>query len=108
MLHWLERLSIPVRRRFRSCMWTPAGSFRPCTIFGIAGKRKWHGSVGAHQSRGVAKNINPFDHGSAIHTDVMKTQGLKQALDAHGFDVAFGGARRDEEKSRAKEQIFVS
>lgn len=55
---------------------------------------------------GVAKNINPFDHGSAIHTDVMKTQGLKQALDAHGFDVAFGGARRDEEKSRAKERIF--
>ena len=55
---------------------------------------------------GVAKNINPFDHGSAIHTDIMKTQGLKQALDAHGFDVAFGGARRDEEKSRAKERIF--
>jgi sulfate adenylyltransferase subunit 2 len=55
---------------------------------------------------GVAKNINPFDHGSAIHTDVMKTQGLKQALDQHGFDVAFGGARRDEEKSRAKERIF--
>jgi sulfate adenylyltransferase subunit 2 len=55
---------------------------------------------------GVAKNINPFDHGSAIHTDVMKTQGLKQALDKHGFDVAFGGARRDEEKSRAKERIF--
>jgi len=55
---------------------------------------------------GVANNINPFDHGSAIHTDVMKTQGLKQALDGHGFDVAFGGARRDEEKSRAKERIF--
>ena len=56
---------------------------------------------------GVAKNINPFDHGSAVHTDIMKTQGLKQALDEHGFDVAFGGARRDEEKSRAKERIFV-
>ena len=55
---------------------------------------------------GVAKNINPFDHGSAIHTDVMKTQGLKQALSAYSFDVAFGGARRDEEKSRAKERIF--
>lgn len=55
---------------------------------------------------GVAKNINPFDHGSALHTDVMKTQGLKQALDLHGFDVAFGGARRDEEKSRAKERVF--
>lgn len=55
---------------------------------------------------GVAKNINPFTHGSAIHTDVMKTEGLKQALDKHGFDAAFGGARRDEEKSRAKERIF--
>jgi len=55
---------------------------------------------------GVAKNINPFTHGSAIHTDVMKTEGLKQALDLHGFDAAFGGARRDEEKSRAKERIF--
>ena len=55
---------------------------------------------------GVAKDINPFDHGSALHTDVMKTQGLKQALDEHRFDVAFGGARRDEEKSRAKERVF--
>ena len=55
---------------------------------------------------GVAKNINPFDHGSALHTQVMKTDGLKQALDTHGFDAAFGGARRDEEKSRAKERIF--
>ena len=50
--------------------------------------------------------INPFTHGSAVHTDVWKTQGLKQALDQHGFDAAFGGARRDEEKSRAKERIF--
>ena len=55
---------------------------------------------------GVEKDMNPFDHGSAMHTDVMKTQGLKQALDMHGFDVAFGGARRDEEKSRAKERVF--
>ncbi|WP_296326434.1 sulfate adenylyltransferase subunit CysD [Reyranella sp.] len=55
---------------------------------------------------GLARGINPFTHGSAIHTDVMKTQGLKQALDLHGFDAAFGGARRDEEKSRAKERIF--
>jgi sulfate adenylyltransferase subunit 2 len=53
-----------------------------------------------------ALGINPFDHGSQIHTDMWKTQGLKQALDKHGFDVAFGGARRDEEKSRAKERIF--
>jgi sulfate adenylyltransferase subunit 2 len=50
--------------------------------------------------------INPFDHGSALHTDIWKTEGLKQALDHYGFDCAFGGARRDEEKSRAKERIF--
>jgi sulfate adenylyltransferase subunit 2 len=50
--------------------------------------------------------INPFDHGSQLHTDIWKTQGLKQALDLHQFDVAFGGARRDEEKSRAKERVF--
>ncbi len=55
---------------------------------------------------GLAKGINPFTHGSAIHTDIMKTEGLKQALDKYGFDAAFGGARRDEEKSRAKERIF--
>jgi sulfate adenylyltransferase subunit 2 len=55
---------------------------------------------------GIAKNINPFTHGSAIHTDIMKTEGLKQALDKYRFDAAFGGARRDEEKSRAKERVF--
>ncbi len=54
----------------------------------------------------MARGINPFDHGSALHTDMWKTQGLKQALDAHRFDAAFGGGRRDEEKSRAKERIF--
>jgi len=55
--------------------------------------------------KALAEGINPFDHGSA-YTDIMKTQALKDALDAHGFDVIFGGARRDEEKSRAKERIF--
>lgn len=55
---------------------------------------------------GVDMNMSPFTHGSAVHTDVMKTQGLKQALDKYKFDAAFGGARRDEEKSRAKERIF--
>ena len=55
---------------------------------------------------GVARGINPFDHGSAMHTDIMKTEALKQALNEHKFDAAFGGARRDEEKSRAKERVF--
>src|SRR4051812_2320111 len=53
---------------------------------------------------GLKMGINPFNHGSATHTDIMKTQGLKQALDKYQFDAAFGGARRDEEKSRAKER----
>ena len=55
---------------------------------------------------GIEKNIGPFTHGSAVHTDVMKTQGLKQALNKYKFDAVFGGARRDEEKSRAKERIY--
>ncbi|MFQ5556913.1 MAG: sulfate adenylyltransferase subunit CysD [Acidimicrobiales bacterium] len=55
---------------------------------------------------GIARGINPFDHGSKNYTDIMKTQALKQALDAGGYDAAFGGARRDEEKSRAKERVF--
>ena len=60
-----------------------------------------------HQNpEALERGINPFDHGSQIHTDIWKTQGLKQALDKYGFDAAFGGARRDEEKSRAKERIF--
>ena len=54
----------------------------------------------------IEKNINPFDHGSALHTDITKTEGLKQALDHYKFDLVFGGARRDEEKSRAKERVF--
>jgi len=57
-------------------------------------------------AEGLRMNIDPFVHGSTIHTDIMKTQSLKQALDLYGFDAAFGGARRDEEKSRAKERIF--
>jgi sulfate adenylyltransferase subunit 2 len=55
---------------------------------------------------GIKQNVGPFTHGSAVHTDIMKTQALKQALDKYQFDAAFGGARRDEEKSRAKERIF--
>lgn len=55
---------------------------------------------------GVKQGVGPFTHGSSVHTDIMKTQGLKQALNKHGFDAAFGGARRDEEKSRAKERVY--
>src|SRR4029077_17703526 len=59
-----------------------------------------------HNPEAKKLGINPFDHGSQVHTDMWKTQGLKQALDQNGFDAAFGGARRDEEKSRSKERIF--
>jgi len=59
-----------------------------------------------HNPECVAQGINPFTHGSATHTDLWKTEGLKQALDLHGFDAAFGGGRRDEERSRAKERVF--
>ncbi|WP_039920258.1 sulfate adenylyltransferase subunit CysD, partial [Sulfurimonas gotlandica] len=55
---------------------------------------------------GIAQDIGPFSHGSAVHTDIMKTQGLKQALNHYKFDAVFGGARRDEEKTRAKERIY--
>jgi len=59
-----------------------------------------------HNQDAMERGINPFTHGSALHTDLWKTEGLKQALDKYGFDLAFGGARRDEEKSRAKERVF--
>ncbi|TCM69927.1 sulfate adenylyltransferase subunit 2 [Acinetobacter calcoaceticus] len=69
---------------------------------------KTHGfDLIVHQNQdGLDAGINPFDHGSSKYTDIMKTQGLKQALDKYGFDAAFGGARRDEEKSRAKERVY--
>lgn len=69
---------------------------------------KQHGfDLIVHQNKeGVEAGINPFDHGSSKYTDIMKTQALKQALDKYGFDAAFGGARRDEEKSRAKERVY--
>ena len=69
------------------------------------GARGGHRAARLPQPRGRGAGINPFDHGP-LHTDMWKTEGLKQALDLYGFDAAFGGARRDEEKSRAKERIF--
>jgi sulfate adenylyltransferase subunit 2 len=70
------------------------------------GRPRRHAAHHPHQPGGAGAGVGPFTHGSNYHTDVMKTQALKQALDAHGFDVVFGGARRDEEKSRAKERVF--
>ncbi len=88
-------------------MWTPPGSSGLCTSSGT----NWSTELGVellvHQNPDcLAQEVNPFTHGSAVHTDLWKTEGLKQALEKHSFDLAFGGARRDEEKSRAKERIY--
>jgi sulfate adenylyltransferase subunit 2 len=81
--------------------------FREMIAFRDARARELGIKLIAHVNRdGLARGINPIDSGSKLHTDVMKTQALRQALDRHGFDLALGGARRDEEKSRAKERVF--
>jgi sulfate adenylyltransferase subunit 2 len=81
--------------------------FRAMTAFRDETARRLGLKLIVHiNQEGLRRGVNPFDSGSAIHTQVMKTEALRQALDAHGFDAAFGGARRDEEKSRAKERIF--
>jgi len=81
--------------------------FRAMYEFRDAMVAEWGMELLVHQNPDcLEQGINPFTHGSSVHTDMWKTDGLKQALDLHGFDVAFGGARRDEERSRAKERIF--
>jgi sulfate adenylyltransferase subunit 2 len=81
--------------------------FREMIVFRDEVARRFGLDLRVHiNQEGLAMGISPFQHGSALHTDVMKTQALRQALDAGGFDAAFGGARRDEEKSRAKERVF--
>jgi sulfate adenylyltransferase subunit 2 len=81
--------------------------FKEMIVFRDETAKKYGFDLIVHKNpRGLAMNISPFTHGSAKHTDIMKTEGLKQALDMHGFDAAFGGARRDEEKSRAKERVY--
>jgi sulfate adenylyltransferase subunit 2 len=81
--------------------------FRAMTAFRDATARRLGLELIVHTNQeGLERGINPIDSGSALHTQIMKTEALKQALDRHGFDAAIGGARRDEEKSRAKERIF--
>lgn len=81
--------------------------FREMIAFRDARARELGLKLIAHTNReGLARGVNPIDSGAKLHTDVMKTQALRQALDHHGFDLALGGARRDEEKSRAKERVF--
>jgi sulfate adenylyltransferase subunit 2 len=81
--------------------------FKEMIAFRDQMQKKYQFDLLVHKNQqGIEQGIGPFTHGSAIHTDVMKTQSLKQALDKYGFDAAFGGARRDEEKSRAKERVY--
>ena len=107
MLHLAQKAFFPGRPPFPLLHIDTLWKFREMIEFRDATARRLGMDLLVHVNPdGVAMNINPFVHGSAVHTDVMKTQGLKQALDRYGFDAAFGGARRDEEKSRAKERIF--
>jgi sulfate adenylyltransferase subunit 2 len=107
MLHLARKAFYPAKPPFPLLHVDTTWKFRDMYEFRDRTARELGMELIVHVNReGVAAGISPFVHGSAIHTDVMKTQSLRQALDKHGFDAAFGGARRDEEKSRAKERIF--
>ncbi len=107
MLHLAIKAFYPSKPPFPLLHVDTGWKFRDMYAMRAATAKKYDWELIVHKNpEGVAKNVNPFDHGSALHTQIMKTDGLKQALDQYGFDAAFGGARRDEEKSRAKERIF--
>jgi sulfate adenylyltransferase subunit 2 len=107
MLHLALKAFYPARPPFPFLHVDTTWKFREMIAFRDAMAKKHDLDLRVHINQdGVDMGINPFVHGSAVHTDVMKTQALKQALDEYGFDAAFGGARRDEEKSRAKERVF--
>ena len=107
MLHLAIKAFFPAKLPFPLLHVDTRWKFREMITFRDALAKRLGLDLLVHTNmEGLAQGVGPFTHGSAVHTDVMKTQGLKQALDQHGFDVAFGGARRDEEKSRAKERIF--
>jgi sulfate adenylyltransferase subunit 2 len=107
MLHLAMKAFYPARPPFPFLHVDTTWKFREMIQFRDETARRLGLDLLVHiNPEGVQLGINPFDHGSALHTDVMKTQALKQALDAGRYDAAFGGARRDEEKSRAKERVF--
>ena len=107
MLHLARKAFFPARPPFPLLHVDTTWKFREMIEFRdrIAAEYGFELLVHVNED-GASRGINPFTHGSGHYTDVMKTEGLKQALDKYGFDAAFGGARRDEEKSRAKERIF--
>jgi len=107
MLHLAMKAFYPSKPPFPLMHVDTTWKFREMIAFRDATAKRLGLKLIVHVNEdGVKRGINPFDSGSALHTQVMKTEALKQALDKYGFDAAFGGARRDEEKSRAKERIF--
>ena len=106
LLHLAMKAFYPARPPFPLLHVGTTWKFREMIAFRDATAARLGVQLIVHINKeGLARGIGPFTHGSAVHTDVMKTQALKQALDQYGFDAAFGGARRDEEKSRAKERV---
>ena len=107
MLHLAQKAFLPGPLPFPLLHVDTTWKFREMIAFRDAVVREKGLTLLVHRNReALAEGINCFDHGSEAHTDRLKTEALRQALDAHGFDLAFGGARRDEEKSRAKERVF--
>ncbi|MGB2932044.1 MAG: sulfate adenylyltransferase subunit CysD [Methyloceanibacter sp.] len=107
MLHLALKAFYPAKPPFPLLHVDTTWKFREMIEFRDSEARRLGIDLMVHiNEQGVKDGISPITHGSALHTDIMKTQGLKQALELHHFDAAFGGARRDEEKSRAKERVF--
>jgi len=107
MLHLARKAFYPARPPFPLLHVDTTWKFREMINFRDLMAHEYGFDLLIHTNEeGLQQGINPFTHGSAVYTDIMKTEGLKQALNKYGFDAAFGGARRDEEKSRAKERIF--
>jgi len=107
MLHLAEKAFFPSRPPFPLMHVDTTWKFKEMIAFRDRRAKEVGMELFVHSNPdGIRDGVGPFTHGSAVHTDIMKTQGLKQALDKYKFDAAFGGARRDEEKSRAKERIF--
>jgi len=107
MLHLAEKAFFPSRPPFPLMHVDTTWKFKEMIAFRDRRAKEVGMELIVHSNPdGIRDGVGPFTHGSAVHTDIMKTQGLKQALDKYKFDAAFGGARRDEEKSRAKERIF--
>ena len=107
MLHLAQKAFAPNKIPFKFMHIDTTWKFKEMISFRDEVSKKYELDLLVHINKdGVSDKIGPISHGSKIHTDIMKTQALKQALDKYKFDAAFGGARRDEEKSRAKERIF--